>query len=289
MKPKALLEPMTMPEPYFPVKVNYCRAHEYGVTLFANHWHKHIELLYFVSGKALIECNGVSVPAEAGDLIFLNSNDLHAGVSSSDDLFYYALIFDPGVLQSQSIDAIEKKYMLPIIQNLILFPNRIEKVGDFAEDIMSIVGELERKEAGYELAVKAGLYRIMTLLIRGSAAQGQTAKDYRNRMRQLERFTPVLSYIEDHFHEELSVEVLADTAGLSRFHFSRLFKQLTDKSVTEYVNDIRIRRAEYLLHNTQLTVSEIALAVGYRDIYYFSRLFKKSRRMPPSEARRGFG
>jgi AraC-like DNA-binding protein len=286
MKPAALLEQMNMPEPAFPVKVNHCRANEYGFTLFRNHWHKHIEMLYFMSGKAEVDCNGITIQAKAGDLIFLNSNDLHAGISLSEDLFYYALIFDPDVLRSQSIDAIETKYMLPIVQNLILFPNRIEQVGDYRDDFMSIVRELGGREFGYELSVKSRLFRMLTLLIRGSASRGQTVKNYRSRMRQLERFTPVLAFIEDHFQEDLSVELLARKAGLSRFHFSRLFKQLTDRSVTEYVNDMRLRRAEYLLYNTQLTVSEIALAVGYRDIYYFSRMFKKWRCVPPSDIRR---
>jgi transcriptional regulator GlxA family with amidase domain len=75
-------------------------------------------------------------------------------------------------------------------------------------------------------------------------------------------------------------------AGLSRFHFSRLFKELTGRSVTEYVNGIRIGRAEYLLYNTTMTVSEIALAAGFHDIYYFSRIFKKFKNVAPTEMRK---
>jgi AraC-like DNA-binding protein len=286
MKPTTLLESMDMPEPGFPIKVHRCKADEYGCNLFRNHWHKHIELLYFVSGKAVIECNGNPIHAQAGDLIFVNSNDLHAGVCLSNNLFYYALIFDPCILQSQSIDTIEKKYMMPLIQNLILFPNQIEQPAEVADCFMSIVRELENREAGFELSVKSSLYRLIALLIRGNPALGQTAKASQKRMRELERFTPLLTYLENYFHEELNVEHLAYKIGLSRFHFSRLFKQLTDKSVMEYINDIRIHRAEYLLHNTRMTVTEIAMAVGFQDIYYFSRMFKKSRGMSPSEVRK---
>lgn len=281
----AFLEPMSMPDPTFPVKVNYCKSHEYGATLFPNHWHKHIELLYVVYGQAIFECNGVPIPVGPGSLVYVNGNDLHTGICTSDDLFYYALIFDPAVLQSSSVDAIETKYMLPLLHNGVVFPNQVDQAEPLTARFLSIVKELKEREPGYEMAVKSDLYRMLTEMLRSSTGQMMTVKNRQNRMRQLERLTPVLSYIEEHYHEELSVELLSEQAGLSRFHFSRLFKQLTDKSVTAYVNDIRIRQADYLLRNTQQTVSDIALAVGYRDIYYFSRMYKKCRGIPPSEVR----
>lgn len=286
MKPAALLEPMDMPNPYFPVKVHRYQTDEYGKILFTNHWHKHIEFIFCLSGKAIIECNSVPYTLEANELIVLNSNDLHAGVSVSKDLFYYALIFDPILLQSPVFDATETKFITPITQNLILFSHKIANDEAIKACILEIVNELGDQQLGYELSIKSYLYRILTLLLRNYVAQVLTVNDHTLRMKNLQRFAPILQYIEATYQEELSVEALAEMAGLSRFHFSRLFKELTGRSVTDYVNGIRIGRAEYLLYNTTLTISEIALAAGFHDIYYFSRIFKKYKQMAPTVMRR---
>jgi AraC-like DNA-binding protein len=286
MKPAALLEPMDMPNPYFPVKVHHNKANQYGKIMFTNHWHKHIELLFCLSGKAIIECNSVPYTMEANDLIVLNSNDLHAGVAASKDLFYYALIFDPDILHSPFFDAAETKFITPITQNLILFSHKIVSDMEIKSCILSIVKELDDQQLGYELSIKSHLFRILTLLLRNYVAQVLTVNDHPMRMKNLNRFTPIFQFIEAAYQEELTVEALADMAGLSRFHFSRLFKELTGRSVTEYVNGIRIGRAEYLLYNTSMTVSEIALAAGFHDIYYFSRIFKKFKNIAPTDMRK---
>jgi AraC-like DNA-binding protein len=282
IKPDAFLEPMDMPDPYFPVKVNLCRGNEYGQILFPNHWHKHIELLLFVSGKTIIECNSLPYTLTGGDFVIVNSNDLHAGVSLSDDVMYYAIIFDPSLLKSDSLDAVETKFITPIIQNLIMFHNKIELNAEMKSCILSIIRELDQKQFGYELSIKSLLFQILTQFIRNHVAEVLTLNDYKTRIKNLERFTPILQYIESEYNKELSVEHLAEQIGLSRFHFSRMFKELTGRTITEYINRVRIRRAEYLLCNTPMTVSEIALSTGFHDIYYFSRMFKKARNMPPS-------
>jgi AraC-like DNA-binding protein/mannose-6-phosphate isomerase-like protein (cupin superfamily) len=282
VKPDALLEPMDMPDPYFPVKVHRCRGNEYGQILFPNHWHKHIELLLFESGQALIECNSIPYTLKAGDFVFVNSNDLHSGVALSDDVVYFAIIFDPALLKSESLDAVETKFITPIIQNLILFHNKIELNSELKSCLHRIISELEQHQFGYELSVKSLLYQALTLFIRHHVAEVLTLNDYKTRIKNLERFTPILQYIEAQYNKELSVEQLAAQTGLSRFHFSRMFKELTGRTLTEYINGVRIRRAEYLLCNTPMTVSEVALATGFHDIYYFSRMFKKAKNVPPS-------
>ncbi|QGQ98245.1 AraC family transcriptional regulator [Paenibacillus psychroresistens] len=286
MKPAALLEPMDMPNPHFPVKVHRTTIDEYGKLLFPNHWHKHIEFLFCLSGKAIIECNSVPFTMETDDLIVVNSNDLHAGVSASTDLFYYALIFDPEILHSPFFDATETKFITPIMQNLIMFSHKITCDLELKSCFLAIVKELKDQQLGYELSIKSYLFRILTLLLRNYVAQVLTVNDHTIRMKNLNRFAPILQCIEESYQEELTIDLLADMAGLSRFHFSRLFKELTGKTVTEYVNGIRIGRAEYLLYNTAMTVSEIAIASGFHDIYYFSRIFKQYKHVTPTDMRK---
>ncbi|EFM10683.1 transcriptional regulator, AraC family [Paenibacillus curdlanolyticus YK9] len=285
----ALREHMPMPDPSFPIKIHprHTEKMEVGATLFCHHWHEHIEFLYFVSGEATIECGSVPFTFRAGDLCVVNSNELHYGISRSEDLSYYAMIVDISLLNSHASDAVEKKFITPIMQNRLLFQNRITDDPRVAACILAINEELASKTIGYELSVKSHLYQLLTLLVRHYAATAHEQDEYRARLKELERLAPVFAYIDEHAQEKLTVQQLAGLAGLSRFHFSRVFKQVTDKSLVEYVNLVRINKSESLLRDRHRTISEIALAAGFSDIYYFSRMFKKLKNVSPSEWRNG--
>ncbi|MFD1956872.1 helix-turn-helix domain-containing protein [Paenibacillus thailandensis] len=282
---QALRETMDMPNPDFPIKVHRCLYDGAGKVMFTHHWHEHLEFLYFVEGEAALELGSSALTVKAGDLVVVNSNELHYGVSQSEHLFYYALIADISLLQSHSLDAPEMKFITPIAQNRLLFGNRIS--GDDAiASMLTIIRELEKREFGYELAIKAELYRLLTLLLRGYVSTVLTQDEYAKKMKSIERFAPIFNYIEEHYNEPLSVGQLADMAGLSRYHFSRQFKEISGRTVTEFVNETRLNQADQLLRGSRLTVSEIAAATGFGDIYYFSRLFKKHRKVSPSALRK---
>lgn len=282
---KSLQEPMTMPDPHFPIKVHRCIKEGIGQVLFPHHWHEQLEFLYFVEGEATLELGSSTLQVKEGDFIAVNRNELHYGVSRTPHLFYYALIADFSLLQSHSMDAPEMKFITPIAQNRLLFNNRIG--GDDAiASMLSIIKELEEREFGYELAIKSELYRLLTLLLRGYVSTVLTQEEYVERMKNVERFAPIFKYIEDHYKENLTVELLSGMAGLSRYHFSRLFKEISGRTVTEYVNETRLNKADYLLRESPLTISEIATATGFNDIYYFSRTFKKVKQVAPSAVRK---
>ncbi|TVY02984.1 AraC family transcriptional regulator [Cohnella terricola] len=286
-KISALREPMPMPNPSFPIKVHPLHTHKtvVGQTLFPHHWHEHLEFLYFVSGSAIVECGSNRTAFHQGDLCVVNSNELHYGIGTSEDLSYYTMIVDIALLHSHAVDAVETKFITPITRNRILFQNRIAGDEEITRYLLAIVRELEQQELGYELSVKSHLYGLLALLVRKYVATLTELDDYRHRLRELERLAPVFSYIDEHYRDKLTVQRLADIAGLSRFHFSRLFKQMTDKSLVEFVNLIRVNKAESLLRNKTMNISEIAHATGFSDIYYFSRTFKKLKNMSPTEWR----
>ncbi|MCJ8012404.1 AraC family transcriptional regulator [Paenibacillus sp. KQZ6P-2] len=287
-RPLSLQEPMDMPNRFFPIKIHYCTANQYGKTLFKHHWHNHIEFLYFTKGSAMIELNSVPYEVSEGDLVVVNSNDLHYGVSQCDDLVYYAMIVDIKLLHSHSVDAIETKFITPIMQNRILFASKISRDEEIISSISSLIQEHSQRELGYELSIKSYLYRILTILLRRYGMNKMSSEDDHLRLKNLERFTPVFQYIEDHYHEDLTIDMLSALAGLSRFHFSRLFKELTGRTVMDYINTLRINKSEYLLRNSRMNISEIALCTGFKDIYYFSRSFKKYKHVSPSELRKSF-
>ncbi len=284
-KIESLRESMDMPNPNFPIKVHQISIKQYGRVLFPHHWHEHLEFIYVVHGQAIFECGSRPLEARAGDLIVVNSNELHYGVNVSEHISYYALIADISLLQSQFVDAAESKFITPISQNRLLLHNHIQDDNAVQQCMMIIVKELSQQQFGYELAIKSELYRLLTLLLRNHLANELTQDEYVQRMKNIERFDPVFQYIEKNFAAELSVDLLADMTGLSRYHFSRLFKDISGRTITEYITTLRLDKADYLLRHSSLSISDIASKTGFNDIYYFSRTFKKHKKASPSAVR----
>ncbi|HHY72789.1 MAG TPA: AraC family transcriptional regulator [Bacillus bacterium] len=94
-----------------------------------------------------------------------------------------------------------------------------------------------------------------------------------------------IEYISNYFHEDLSIKKVANKVHLSHTYFSRLFKKELGVSFVEYVTNIRVKRAKYLLANTNDTIESIAAQVGFNTPNYFSSIFKKQTGMSPSEYR----
>lgn len=94
-----------------------------------------------------------------------------------------------------------------------------------------------------------------------------------------------LAHLREHVAEPVTVPELARLAGLSRSHFTTLFRAATGHSVVEYLRSLRMARARALLITTSLTVAEIAATVGYPDQFYFSRQFHKVNGSSPSAYR----
>lgn len=92
-------------------------------------------------------------------------------------------------------------------------------------------------------------------------------------------------YIADHYHESLQLSGVAKKLYLSTAYFSRLFKEKTGVTFSDYLANCRIERARQLLATTDLSIAEVSAAVGYQEANSFSRLFKARTGQSPSDYR----
>lgn len=276
---------MTMPDPHFAAKLTSYSIKSYGSEIFENHWHEQIEILYFKTGSALIECNFSPIHVKAEDIIIVNSNDLHGGICLCENLNYYCIILDTSILYSKTIDICDTKYITPIVQNYIIFKNKITGDKALTACLNTFIKEYKEKALGFELALKSCLYEFFTLLLRNYSAFTMSPVAYNRRTKNLEIFNPILQHIENHFNEDITISILSKMANMSKYYFCHSFKELTKKTFTEYLNIIRINKSELMLKNTNMNVTEVATACGYNDINYFSRLYKKYKSVPPSKAK----
>ncbi len=97
--------------------------------------------------------------------------------------------------------------------------------------------------------------------------------------------TRAVEYIKENYYKNLSVEEIANMLGIERSYLSRLFKTYKNKSTQNYIIDYRIQRAKKMFEEEDLNVSQVCSAVGYTNIYCFSRIFKSRVGMSPKEYR----
>ncbi|MFA9377418.1 MAG: PocR ligand-binding domain-containing protein [Lachnotalea sp.] len=93
------------------------------------------------------------------------------------------------------------------------------------------------------------------------------------------------AYISKHYSENLTLEDLAEYVHLNPTYFSTVFKQSSGSSFKEYLNMIRIEESKHLLLNTNYAILDIAIAVGFEDQGYFSKVFKKLTGLTPRQYR----
>lgn len=94
-----------------------------------------------------------------------------------------------------------------------------------------------------------------------------------------------IGYIQEHFAEKLTVNVLAEHYGMSPNYFSSMFKKEMSRSAVNYITELRINQARELLYHSELSVVDISKKVGYEDSQYFFRVFKKYLGMTPLQYR----
>ena len=100
-----------------------------------------------------------------------------------------------------------------------------------------------------------------------------------------ERISRVCQFIDEHFEQAICIGEAAKIAHMSEGAFSRFFRSHVGKTFPAFVNDLRVGRACRLLAETDMGVTEIALACGYRNISNFNRQFLKLRKTSPGEFR----
>lgn len=96
---------------------------------------------------------------------------------------------------------------------------------------------------------------------------------------------PALDYIQDNFKQDIKLNEMASLCNVSISYFSRLFKKATGKHFSNYINEKRIIEARKLLETTDLSITNIAIDLGFEDSGYFSKVFKKIIGVSPSEFR----
>lgn len=232
-----------------------------------SNWHENLELIYCIEGKGTAVINSELVPIEKGSVLLINSGDIHYIRTETEEIIYYCVIISADFLREYDIN----------VEGYCFRENVTDQRGvDF---FRNMIKELEKKENFYHVIVRAECASYVAYLCR-NYGYGEKENYANNRIKR------GMSYIREHFAEDLKVEEIADYAGFSRFYFSRQFKCITGMTVMKYVELLRCRYGKELLEEGT-SVTKAALECGFSDVSYFTKVFKKQYGMLPSECKAG--
>ncbi|WP_135552881.1 helix-turn-helix transcriptional regulator [Paenibacillus cymbidii] len=206
-----------------------------------------------------------------GDLLFLPKGLVRSAYSDPDNPWSFCTVSFTVRFHNEQTRQLFDRFK-PVIRS----PHLYRMPALFAELLHVWTGQ----RSGYTIKCKSIVMDILHTLIQDQDHAKFGVAHYN----AIERTTQlILTNYKDHF----SIDELASHAGLSSSHFRLLFKRIIGMTAVQYQNRIRINKAKGLLMSGEYNVTEAALAVGFQDIYYFSRLFKKLTRESPSHYANG--
>lgn len=246
------------------------------------HWHDEIEFFWQQEGKSILYIEGENVYVDEGDIIVINPKQLHGADAQTDKSKFKAFVFNLKFLSSNTSDIVYYKYILPIEKNGIKL---VKVIGDSNENkaIQSYLKQIEicyqNKIYGYEIIIKSFLLYILGIFFTNNLFEEViTTLESRN----LDKIKPIFEYIHENYSNKMSIEELSKVINMSKYHFCRLFKKVTKMRPSEYINHVRIKKAQEILKEDK-NISDVAFEVGFENISYFTRCFKKIVGITPRE------
>ncbi|MDX8046267.1 AraC family transcriptional regulator [Gracilibacillus sp. S3-1-1] len=268
-----------IPDQIFPINIFY--IHYTGPHIVPLHWHEHLEWIIIAKGSFRVQVGSTFEDLQEGDLTFINKKQIHSAFPKSSDSELYAIVFNEALIRNTGLDNTENKYISPLLTNDVSIRTYFkadEPESDIIREcLMKLKNAYSEGPFGYELLVKASLLESIAYIFHKAE---QTPLLNRNQDRG--SIEPVLVHLSNHFHEPLSVKQAASMCCISPNYFCSLFKKATGKTLIEYMNMLRIQEAERLLRTHNYTVQQVAFAVGYTNLTYFGRVFKKLKNVSPS-------
>lgn len=259
------------------------------------HYHNYIEILYGISGTFEVILNGKYHKFAKGDLVLINSKEVHQINSCyKEGGKYIVLRFEPEVIYSNMFNNhLHLKYVLPFILETSKHQKVIKDniIGNtfIPELLYEITKEFETKSFGYELAIQNHIGRIFLWILRYfHETSSEFMQSDLTDLELIKRLQPSLDYISEHFNEEIKATYMASLCNMSSSYFSRTFNTQMRMNFNEYVNYVRIMEAEKLLVSTTMNITEIANVVGFSTTSYFIKLFKEYKKLSPKQFKKEF-
>ena len=250
------------------------------------HWHDDLQFIYVLEGMVCVKTLEEEEVLSAGEGIFTNKGVIHYSIGRSNPCRYILfrfperfLYFYPGSPAEKLTRQVTERSGISLVP---LFSS-VEWCSEALLLLQKLADLEEKKETDpqYEYDVMTILAELWQIILRHADISAPTEEDpVSMRMRRF------LEYIEEHLDQDISLEDMAASAGVSKTEVLRCFHKTLQTTPYSYVMEVRLSKAADLLAETGLPVGEIASRTGFNQQSYFGKRFKEKMGVTPLEYRR---
>lgn len=249
------------------------------------HWHNAVEIIYIKKDNFEVTVNNREYRLNERDIVCIPSGRLHGFNSDSITGARVFVNFDLSALNAyvgiNRITSVLRDTLFIRAQEDPQFHRAVER------KFLRMCEDNEKQGATRQLALLARVLDFLSVLYRGfSDRMIQAAEENENSIKGLELINRAFSYIEENYMEEIPLEDIARAVGFSECYFSRIFKKITGKNFRQYLTEVRLKKAESLLMDRNVTVACVAYAAGFNSLATFERIFRQANGCTPTEYRR---
>lgn len=253
-------------------------------TMSSAHLHEHYEIYYLLDGERYYFINDKTFLIKRGDLVLINSNDLHKTIDVGAPSYKRILLyFSNDFISSNKNDHTE------LLKGIFQEGNHVIRLPSNEQDMVeallnSMLDEASSKLTGYRLRLQSLLSELLVSTARFIETSVFSRFDYLSPVHR--KVSEIVMFINQNYMDQITLDTLSENFFISRYHLSRIFKETTGFSFTEYLNSVRVREAQILLKDEKEKIIDIAQKVGYGSISHFGRVFKATTGISPHEYRK---
>ena len=270
----------------FPMTVNHDDLWSFEGKNVPIHWHNDLEINLIREGEAVFQVYQKSYRVRTGEGFLLNRNVPHSCSSPGNEhVRYSTILVRPDFLYGDFGSDVERKCFQPFLQNSAIPCIYLTGFDENGKEILQKLNQVEeafdRKRFCYELKIKGLLCEAFAMILYGH--RQELTKFVPANLQELERLEKMLNYLNMHFTEVISLQALADQVHLSREVCCRLFKKMTGKTITGYLEEYRVNKSFSLVQSGQYSMTQITEMVGFSNPSRFASAFRKRFGCNPGE------
>ncbi len=231
------------------------------------HIHHEFEMVYAEESGASAICDGVEYPIDKGNLFISFPHTIHSYKMNVDRAKHMLFVFSPDDFAGFTKVLLNFRPTYPVVKNCS------DKIKSIMADIKSI-----KDTEFYEQKLFAYVTLLLSEVIPSLELVERTQSESNNLKRLLE-------YCGENFTKDLNLQTLSKELYMNKYHISHLFNDVLGISLRKYINTMRIKMAEQLLAHNEMSVNEVAFAVGFTTQRTFNRVFIEHKGITPSEFR----
>lgn len=248
------------------------------------HWHEELEIIHITKGTMKLHVQAKSYSVHAGETAVINANALHAA-SGDPYCELQSLVFSPLLITGTVNSAFALKYMIPLTScahfSCIVLNDKYQPVSDW---FTTAFEALKSDAFAYEFTVREQLCHILLTVY--SEVEPQLNDSPVRQDITSARIAKILTFIEQHYSEDLTLSDIAKTAALSERETLRCFRKITGESPIQYLLKYRlIQSASILKEYPDKQISLVAQECGFDSPAYYAKKFKEFYLCTPTDYR----